>query len=183
MCEKQNITAFITNDFTIQDFEFSNIERYELTSCLKSRELSPQDYDFTEYNETFTSWANDNLSYEELYELPMMNAIYYYPSFVTFQEEDRYKTSSTTTLFYDTELDTWAVGLTGGGMDLTPNLLDTFINLGKGVPFNIAEVISKDYTAYIDKERHLNNCQILSDAFRNVANRNIQRAKGLSTNI
>ena len=160
---------FITDDIIIKDFDFSDIERYELTSRLKSREITPEDYDFTDYNEAFASWANDHLSYEELYEVPIMNAVYYYPSFITFQEEDRYKAASTTTLFYDNLLDAWAVGMTGGGMDLAPHLLDTFISLGKGIPFNIAQAISKDYSAYISKPNHLANCLLLAQAFKEKA--------------
>jgi len=167
MCSiKTIIKPFITDDFTIRDFNFSNIERYELTSCLKSGELTAQDYDFSKNNEAFKSLANDHLSFEELYETPMMNAVYYYPSFVTFQEEDRYKTASTITLFYDIEEDSWAVGMTGGGMDLAPHLLETFINLGKGIPINIAQSISKDYSAYISKPNHQANCLLLAQAFQ-----------------
>lgn len=160
--EKQ---TFITNDISIEDFDFADLERYEFTSILKTKVLNPEEYGFSEHDEAFVSWANENLSYEELYEVPMMDAVYYYPSFVTFDVEDRSKTASTTTLFYDTLKDAWAVGMTGGGMDLSPHLLDTFISLGKGVPENIALAISKNYSAYIDRKKHLANCKLLAGAF------------------
>lgn len=98
-----------------------------------------------------------------------MNALYYFPSFITFQEEDRYKTASATTLFYDRNFDAWALGMTGGGMDLAPHLLDTFINLGKGIPFNIAQAIDKNYSAYISKPNHQANCLLLAQAFQEKA--------------
>ena len=112
----------------------------------------------------FQQWANDHLSFEELYEVPMMTAVYYYPSFVSFKKEDRYKTASTTTLFYDTKEQSWAVGLTGGGMDLAPHLLDTFISLQSGIPLNVASVIRKEYPAYIKQEAHYKNCDALAKA-------------------
>ncbi len=167
-----NISAFITCDFSLQNFDFSNIDRYELTSQLKAGHYEPFDYGHTSDN-AFFEWANDNFSFEELYEVPIMNTVYYYPAFVSFKEEDRYKVASSTTLFYAIEEEAWAVGMTSGGMDLAPHLLDTFINLGKGVPLNIAQSISRGYSAYIDKCKHRNNCRILSDAFN-------QRASVLS---
>ena len=117
-----NSSTFITDDITIRDFDFADIERYELTSCLESGELEAHTYGDFEDQEAFKQWASENLSFEELYECPMMNAVYYYPSFVTFQEEYRSKVASATTLFYDNTLESWAVGMTGGGMDLAPHL-------------------------------------------------------------
>jgi len=143
---------FITEDITITDFNFDDLDRYEFTSKLKSGEITSEDYNFT--GTDFNTWAEENLSYEELYEIPMMNSVYYYPSFVTFKEEDRYKVASTTTLFFDIEEEAWAVGMTGGGMDLAPHLLETFIQLDKGIPMNIALAIRKNYSGYVNIETH-----------------------------
>ena len=158
------VSAFITHDFTIEDFNFEAIDRYDLTSELKAKTYEPFNYGFRS-RKKFNAWAIDHLSFEELYQVPMMNAVYYYPFFVSFEKENRYKVAPTTTLFYDSYKKAWAVGLTGGGMDLAPNLLDTFIRLEKGIPINIAESISRDYSAYIDRDKHRENCKILANAF------------------
>ena len=80
MSTTKNIsTTFITDDIVIKDFDFQNIENYELTL----QELHPKDYDYTGNLENFQDWANDHLSFEERYELPMMTSVYYYPSFIT----------------------------------------------------------------------------------------------------
>ncbi len=172
--------SFITEDICIKDFDFQAIDRYELTSSLNSGELQAQDYrDFSGPQE-FSEWAESNLSEEELYETPMMNSVYCYPSFVTFHESDRYKVAPSTTLFFDRDLDSWAVGMTGGGMDLTPHLLETFIALGSGIPTNIAAAATAKYPAYIEPEKHRMNCEMLANAFERKSIQFINKAKELS---
>jgi len=108
--------------------------------------------------------ASDNLDIEELEEVPLMNALYYFPSQAEFKEEDRDLTVGSTTLLYDNWHQRWAVGMTGGGMDLSPDLAATFVNLGWGVPVNIAGYLRANYRAYIDKELHLEVCRAVGKA-------------------
>lgn len=156
----------ITNDFDIIDYDLDNPDKYELTKKI----LDPEEYNWVEnkdnnfYN-TFEEWAEDNLTFDELHEIPMMNTLYYYPPFVEFSESDRKLVCGTTTLLYDTELEQWAVGMTGGGMDLTPHLADTFIKLQKCIPENIANSMRLNYSAYVNKKQHKENCQIIAKAF------------------
>ena len=167
--------AFITDDIVIKDFDFSNIDRYEFTA----KKLDQKEYDFTGDSKAFKNWANDHLSFEELYEVPMMTSVHCYPSFVSFKKEDRYKVAPTTTLFFDNKEQAWAVGLTGGGMDLAPHLLDTFINLDSGIPLHVASAIRKDYPAYIKQEKHNENCNTLASACEKQATKFTGMAKRL----
>jgi len=192
MTNNKKYNVFLTTDISFEDYDHENIERYEFTK----EELNPDDYNFSfdsfedwkeeqekqgekyatekealdQYNEDkkylFEKWAEDNLNFEELYSVPMMNALRYYPDFIEFNDEDRKKASPNTCLLYDTEREAWAVGMTAGGMDLAPHLLDTFIRLGKGVPIELAESIKKNYSAYVVDDRHLKNCKLLAKAFR-----------------
>lgn len=170
--------VFLTNDITVCDWDYEDSERYEYSKA----QLDKEDYEGCEKmsDVEFNEWRDENLSHEENYEVPMMNALRYFPSFCTFDEEDARKCSGATCLIYDTYVDQWAVGMTGGGMDLAPHLLETFINLGKGVPLQLAYAICRDYNAYINKEAHENNCELLAIAFKEEANRNIHRARELS---
>lgn len=139
--------------------------------------------EYPKYIEKFNEWAEENLSHEELYEVPMMNCLRYYPDFVSFEEEDRQKASGNTTLLYDNVREAWAVGMTGGGMDLSPHLLDTFIQLEKGVPLELAESIRANYGAYVNKERHAENCELLAVAFFDFGLRCIGRIRDLSDTL
>jgi len=197
---KNKKNAFITNDIEIINFDSEAVRRYEFTK----KELDPAEYEnfnsFEEwlpnyegdaktkegkekarrqYMETFREWADENLSYEELNEIPLMNALYYFPSCVSFSESDRQKVAGNTTLLYDTELEQWAIGMTGGGMDLSPKLLATFINLEKGIPENIALSIRANYSAGIDTKKHLENCLIVADAFKAKGKQLIARGESL----
>ncbi len=171
--------VFLIDDIVIEYFEYDNPERYEFTK----KKLSPADYLNYEYRknpaQSFLEWADENLTQEELYEIPMMNALRYFPHICSFTDEDRYKTASNTTLLYDTEKGAWAVGMTGGGMDLSPHLLDTFIELGKGVPIELATGIRKNYNAYVNLDKHLENCISLAKAFTDKAKQFAQYAKDL----
>lgn len=172
--------VFLTDDITIKDFDHEAIDRYDFTR----QKLIPGDYNFPDfiewmeehadeeyfdadeaYRKDFEEWADDNLSFEEVFEVPMMNVLRYFPDFVEFSEEDRRKVSGATTLLYDNELGAWAVGMTGGGMDLAPHLVDTFIELGKGVPLQLAKNITPKYRAYVDRYKHADNCELLAEAF------------------
>ena len=129
-----------------------------------------------EFAEEWNEW-NDEAMTEEFYKLPMMNSLYYFPDCVGFNGDE--EINGATCLLYDNELEAWAVGMTGGGMDLSPHLLDTFIKLGKGVPMNIAYAIKLDYSAYVDKEKHKNNCKLLAQAFEEKAEQFKNYAKNL----
>ena len=159
--------VFLTTDITIQDWDNEDSERYEYSRT----QLDKKDYtDCEKMNDKeFDEWRDENLSYEENYELPMMNALRYFPSFCTFDKQDQEKCSGATCLIYDIHLDQWAVGMSGGGMDLAPHLLETFINLGKGVPLQLAYNISRSYNAYVPKQTHERNCVLLAKAFKNEA--------------
>ncbi len=164
MDKEKNV--FITNDITIEEWDYDNPDRYEYTKC----KLNQKEYDKEDMSKKkFEEWAEENLDKEEHYEIPMMNALRYFPLFITFEEEDRYKVSGATTLLYDSELDAWAVAMSGGGMDLGPHLLDTFVSLEKGVPMELAEAINLNYNAYVDKEKHIENCRLLAKAFQEKA--------------
>ena len=174
MNKEKNV--FLTNDITMEDWDYDNPDRYEYTKC----KLNQKEYDKEGMNkEKFEEWADDNLSQEELYEMPMMNALRYYPSFIDFEEEDRYKVSGATTLLYDSELGAWAVAMSGGGMDLGPHLLDTFIEIGKGIPTELAEGIDLNYNAYIERKKHIENCKLLAKAFREKARVFVSNAQQL----
>jgi hypothetical protein len=129
------------------------------------------------FSKQWDEWF-DSANHEEIYKIPMMYALRYYPNFVSFTGEE--ETSSATCLVYDTELERWAVGMTGGGMNLAPHLLDTFINLGKGVPLELADSISRDYNAYIPKEIHLNNCDLLTESYKEYSEQVGHRIQELS---
>ena len=169
--------TFLTNDFTIKDFDSNNFNRYEFTK----QKLDPKDYDRpkNESSKEFQKWAKNNLDFSELYEVPMMNALRYYPNFVSFDELECQNTSGNTTLLYDKELECWAVGITGGGINLGPHLLDTFIKLNKGIPIELAENIETNYRAYVNEEQHANNCKILAEAYEEEAKRLKNKAKAL----
>jgi len=185
--------VFLTDDFRTQDWDSGNIDRYEYTENLDEflnflndqenlstaqqvtlKELSDradQDgfvsvaeevQDLTrEWDALYDEWCGG----DETRSIPMMNCLRYFPSFVSFDLADRFKVSGSTCLLYDNELEAWAVGMTGGGMDLSPHLLATFINLGKGVPTELASSIRRDYNAYVNKEEHEKNCDLLADAY------------------
>jgi|GEM_PF-2575404 len=163
--------VFVTHSFDIIDMDWTDPCRYDYTSILDDPDFDPSQYDYTpseEYPE-FRDWAECHLSYEELFEVPIMNYVRYFPSFVTFEEEDRYKSAGSTTLLYDNELERWGVALTGGGMNLAPHLIDTFIQLEKGVPLELARSMDRNYSAYVNAEKHLVNCHLVSVALKDLA--------------
>jgi len=166
------MNTFIANDIEIENYDAENFDRYTYTK----QELDPSDYDFmtfdeflaneydgcdgdineedarAKYAEEFDEWAEKHLNYEEIYNVPMMNALRFFPSFVKFDGDE--KVSPNTCLIYDNDEKCWAVGMTGGGMDLSPNLLETFVLLGKGVPAELAETIDAEWCIIsLGKER------------------------------
>ena len=58
------------------------------------------------------------------------------------------------------------VAMCGGGMDLTPQLIATFINLGKGVPVQLAMNMRKHYQGYVNKDVHAENCELVGKALQ-----------------
>jgi hypothetical protein len=170
-------TIFLTNDILIHDWDFEDCERYEYSRAQLDKTVYIECK--TMSDEEFDDWRDENLSYEENYDLPMMNALRYFPTFCTFDTEDSKKCSGATCLIYDTYLNQWAVGMSGGGMDLSPHLLETFINLGNGIPLQLAKEICRNYNAYVAKETHEKNCELLANEFKKEANRNLYSAKEL----
>ena len=200
--KKTNV--FLTSDFSNDDHEMGSIEKYDytisyddfITHCRDYQEWDKTTNDrvkkidklsegedkeefireiksfIEDYPDTYDDWFSEA---DEPYEVPMMNCLRYFPSFCDFSEADRYKTSGATTLLYDNERETWAVGMTGGGMDLTPNLLETFIKLGNGIPKEVADGVRLTYNAYIPKERHEENCRLLADAYAEQGQRDLYR--------
>lgn len=126
----------------------------------------PNNYDdirtFIEEESTLHDTWRDNA--DEPDEVPMMNALRYFPDYVHFEVADCYKVVGSTTLLYDTEREAWAVGMTGGGMDLSPDLLATFVSLEKGIPIDLATGAQANWSAYIPKASHLENCMIAGKA-------------------
>ncbi len=188
----ENQAIFISPDIVIIDHDYQNYDRYDytwdreafLSDLAEEHNINdPEDAslyysELTEkYPKEYEIWQGET---DEWYKIPMMNALYYYPDCVSFQEADRYKTSGPITLLYDTELDRWALGMTGGGMDLAPHLLDNFIALGQGIPPNIANSIRRNYNAYVEEETHLANCDLLAEAMKKEAARWEERARQLA---
>ncbi len=181
----------MTDDIRLQDWNNDDFERYEYTENLDDYLDFVQQYSgkatedekrtaasfaavfpasladvrqwIEDHPKPYEEWT-DGASYEEQYSVPMMYALRYFPSFVDFNEEDRYKVAGNTCLLYDSEEEAWAVGMTGGGMDLSPHLVATFINLEKGVPLELARNMRKDYNAYVSPEVHKENCRLMSMA-------------------
>ena len=116
-----------------------------------------------DYPEAFDDWRD---SADESEQVPMMYALRYFPDFIDFSEADRHKVSGSITLLYDNEREAWAIGMTGGGMDLAPHLLDTFIALGKGVPSELAGSIRRNYGANLSSDKHAQNCDLLAKAYK-----------------
>lgn len=134
------------------------------------------------HNGIYEEWC-DTATHEERYSVPVMNCLRYFPDFVSFEEQERYSVAGNTCLIYDRERDAWAVGMTGGGMDLAPHLLDTFIKLGNGVPLELAEQVRANYNAYVSPEEHAKNCELLARAFLSLGVRNMRQACELSKTI
>ena len=172
--------VFLTDDIQKIDWNVEEFDRYEYPKA----DLSKEDYGKEEMTDVeFDEWCENNLSYDELYIVPMMNCLRYFPSFCSFDKDDQKRCSNATVLVYDTYLDQWAVGMSGGGMDLAPHLLETFVNLESGVPLELAREISRNYNAYVDKRTHEENCGLLADEFKQEAVQNLQRAKELGLDI
>lgn len=133
--------------------------------------------------EEWTDKASHEERYEERYQVPIMNCLRYFPSFVSFKEEDRYKVAGNTCLLYDNKLDSWAVGMTGGGMDLTPRLIDTFINLEKGIPLELAQGLNANYHAYVHPEKHAENYELIAKSLLDYSVRLAFRATELSEKL
>jgi len=205
---KNKPNVFITDDIVLDEWISDEYERYEYPIATYSF-AEHVDYEQKE-NGTAKEKANyivhgtksDNIEtlkdlYPDMYEqwydnaiggerevIPMMYAIRYYPDFVTFdlQKDNDTKVSGNTVLIYDTQKEAYAVGMSGGGMDLSPHLLDTFIKLGHGVPSQLANDIRLDYNAYVNEDVHKQNCKLLAKAFRDKGRAMYGNAKRLELN-
>lgn len=185
--------TFLTDDITCMDWENDNPERYTyfrdkysfIEYIKQNKDKTDKDLDsmpiskiIQKYQSLWDKWSSE-ASPEEVYSIPMMNCLRYYPSFVEFTEDDAEECSGATCLVYDNELGAWAVGMSGGGMDLSAHLLETFINLGKGIPTELAKSISINNNAYVNKEVHKKNCELLATAFERESENFKHRAKDL----
>lgn len=170
--------------FIIDNEHGTEEERAEAKALLSQFERNPADACevvrdwLNEHDDLYSKWRDD-ITDDEQYQVPMMNAIRWYPSFVSFDEADRYKCSGAICLVHDTESDRWGVAMSGGGMDLAPHLLDTFIALESGVPSELASSIRADYPAYVNAEKHRQNCNMLARAYANEAYRSIAKVAEL----
>lgn len=101
-----------------------------------------QDYDFSKgYAEKWEvgfEQTEEEMENEEW--MPMMN--YYYPLPKDFKPWDNIKKdlSPNTTLIYFTDEDKYAIALTGGGMNLTWNIAESYINLGYLPPLDYCDL-------------------------------------------
>ena len=181
---KRQIT--ITNDFEVMDYDGTTLDRYDLTWRLPERDAfidflvekrgqtrAILEHSNSLYEDFYDDLANywsdeDRQDYfrDEVFQVPMMNALWYYPPFCTFSIADRLKTMGCITLLFDRELGRWAIGMCGGGMDLTPQLVGSFINLGKCVPLDLAMSMRVNYSAYVNQKLHLDNCAVIADAMQ-----------------
>lgn len=189
---------FLTENIIIRSYESDNLDRYTLVVNKKDfinyliqndddkklDEKKLNEMTLSEIQETYEAeWENWNeASLEEVYFVPMMNALRYFPSCVDFNDEEQQKVYGATGLIYDNELEAWAVCMTGGGMDLSPHLLATFINLSNGVPIELAIGIKRNYNAYVAKEEHEENCDLLTKAFDDKAKQFLNYAIQLRSN-
>lgn len=196
---------FLTEDIHIQYFQYNNPDRYtfarnkyQFVEFLKNTEIKDDklriETDIADqltmneliekYPKEWEEWQ-DKATQEEIYEIPMMNALRYFPPFIDFKEEDCEKAVGNATLLYDDDEENggWAVGMTGGGMDLSPDLLATFINLGHGVPLELAFGIRRDYPAYVSRELHEANCDLLAQAFLEYGHKMFNYALSLDPSI
>ena len=194
MTKLKKPNVFLTDDIVMKDWEHDNIERYQYSyneegfiEFLKEKEVigDVNKLSFENLKEVYSKewedWQNQ-ARHEEVYNIPMMNALRYFPDFCEFELQQASKLcSGPTTLIYDNDLDSYAVAMTRGGMDLSPHLLDTFVNLGSGVPSELVGSISLNWNAYVDKKKHEQNCKLLAQAYREEARRYYSRAKELTT--
>ena len=166
------MNIFLTDDIHVEQYDADNFERYEYTR----KKLNPADYkSFNGKPEEFEEWAENNLEHDELYNIPMMNALRYFPSFVTFNGDE--ETAPNTCLVYDNNEEAWAVAMTGGGMDLSPYLLDTFVMLGKGVPSELAKNLDCQWCKQqLGETRWDEVVDGLAEAFREYADRFYSKA-------
>lgn len=174
---KENTTSsidkrvFISHQIETTDcFDFQDLGRYTFISKVEQGIINPKDYGFFD-RETFEEWADCEIGIHELYEIPDCDLIYYFPKSYKFDKTDLEKCSSNTTLFYDKKYNQWAVGQLIEGEDCTPNLLDTFINLGRGVPLSLSQIVSRKCSLDINPEIHKENCKKLIGAFGQEADR------------
>lgn len=168
-------SVFLTDEIEWDTLDRKHLERYEFTRniadfleyCTRlgipplKENQDRKDY-LLEHKDLYEQWQD--LFDSEVYQIPMMDGLWYFPAKIQFQEEDRDKVSANCTLIFDTELEQWAVGLTGAGMDFTPHLVDTFIRLDRGVPLPLVSRLSRNDEAYLNLKDHLRNCQIMGNA-------------------
>lgn len=190
----------ISDDFDLIEYEpDSFVERYDLTPQIPDQDsfieflvehhgeskeiLVNSDTLFEDfYNCLPDYWSDedrDHYSFDEQVQVPMMSTLWYYPSFVSFTDQDRLKTVGCITLLFDNELNRWAIGMCGGGMDLTPQLVASFINLDQCVPLYLAQSMQANYPGYLDKMVHHNNCYLVGIALQNYGNSIINRGSYL----
>lgn len=78
----QSFREWLGNDFC----EAEDLEKYQKMSDEDLR--NNLDMEYRDYLKDFEIWTEDNLDYEETHAIPMMNALYYYPEFISFDDID-----------------------------------------------------------------------------------------------
>lgn len=188
---------FINHDIKLETPEGLEYENYEcsinvdnLSSYLSDKfDINTDKMTLKEikskYPEQYESFT-ENLTLEEIYEYPLMNFYYSFPEYVHFKDSDKEKLRGTnTTLFYNMQAKNWNLALTGGGMDLNPNLLNAFFILGHGIPVNFlsSSSITRNYSAGVDIYTHEENCEKLAIILTSYASTLLINATRLSDKI
>lgn len=106
-----------------------------------------------------------DLTTDELRSISSSSLMYFFPSDVSFSQEDKLKAAKGTLLGFDDQSGAWFVVETEEPMDYGANLLDTFITLGHGVPINIAFSVTSDFNGNVNRVKHLKNIEILQACF------------------
>lgn len=97
---------------------------------------------------------------------PMMNYAYPLPSYVSASDDDNRKMAAENGLFLFSWNDEPWMSLTGGGMDLTPNIIKTYLDLCDYVPEEWALEFDPNYKLHNDEthERLARACLASLDA-------------------
>lgn len=186
-----NIEAFLTHVIEVSSPIKSIVPKILLTQISRGFETIGQAQVFNSsyksllddnyYSTRYETWI-DNSNQEETHKIPMMSVAYVFPDYVKYNPALPLLTKGNTTLIYDNENECYLLCLTGGGMDLTPDLLASFISIGHGVPLNIATNTTLNYSASISEPEHQENCQALAQALKDFADSCNMRANNLTVN-
>ena len=104
-----------------------------------SLRVTPEDCTWNNYSESWEiaiDMTDDEYENESFF--PLMNYRYLLPNF-TPDESDKEKMSCCT-IVYDRESEEYYLALTGGGMDLSAEICQTYVNLGYYPPVHFSEL-------------------------------------------